>query len=388
MKLDGIKVLDLSLFLPGPTLTQLMADQGADVIKLEPVGAGEPNRAIGQTRDGVSVYFANTHRGKRSLQLNLKHDAGRTLAHRLASEVDVVVEAFRPGVAGRLGMSYEDLAPLNPGLVYISLSAFGQSGPYVKKPAHDLATEAYAGVLSVNLSDEGKPVAPAIPSGDMLAATLGLSAVLMALLRRADTGEGDYIDLAMMDSMIACMPNSMGQAFAAGEPPVVKDERIWGGSAMYNIYETRDSRYVVLGASEIHFARAVLSKFGREDLLACCEQPPGEKQEPVRSFFRETFATETQQYWIDWFVDVDAAFAPVKNLREGLDDPQLRFREMIVEDESGQEHIGIPLKFLREPGRISFAVPALGEHNEEICREIGYSEQAIEQLKASGAFGD
>ena len=131
MKLDGIKVLDLSLFLPGPTLTQLMADHGADVIKLEPTGDGEPNRHIGQERDDVSVYFANTHRGKRSLQLNLKHESGRELAHRLITEVDVVIEAFRPGVASRLGMSYEDVAPLNQGLVYASLSAFGQSGPYM-----------------------------------------------------------------------------------------------------------------------------------------------------------------------------------------------------------------------------------------------------------------
>ena len=387
MKLDGIKVLDLSLFLPGPTLTQLMADQGADVIKLEPAGSGEPNREIGQKRNGVSVYFSNTHRGKRSLQLDLKSDASRELAHKLAARADVVIEAFRPGVAKRLAMSYEDLAPLNPGLVYASLSAFGQSGPYVKKPAHDLATEAYAGVLSVNLGIDGKPAAPSIPSGDMLAATLGLSAVLMALLRRRDTGQGDYVDLAMMDSMIACMPNSMGQVFAEREPPIVKDERIWGGNAMYNIYETKDSRYIVLGASEMHFARAVLTKFGREDLIPCCEPPPGEKQEPARAFFREKFATEDQQYWIDWFEEVDAAFAPVKNLREGVDDPQLRYREMIVEDDSGQEHIGIPIKFLHEPGRINFAVPGLGEHNEEIARELGYSDEEIVQLKQSGSFG-
>ena len=386
MKLDGIKVLDLSLFLPGPTLTQLMADHGADVIKLEPTGDGEPNRHIGQKRDDVSVYFANTHRGKRSLQLNLKHESGRELAHRLITEVDVVIEAFRPGVASRLGMSYEDVVPLNQGLVYASLSAFGQSGPYVNKPAHDLATEAYSGVLSVNLGNDGKPALPAIPTGDMFAATLGLSAVLMALLRRTETGQGDYIDLAMMDSMIACMPNSMGRAFADKEAPIVKDERIWGGSAMYNIYETKDGKYVVLGASEIHFARAVLRKFDREDLLAYCEPPPGKQQEPARAFFREIFATQDQEYWIDWFDGVDAAFAPVKDLREGLDDPQLRFREMIVEDDLGQEHIGMPIKFLREPGQINFVAPDLGEHNEEICRELGYSDQEIQELKVSGVL--
>lgn len=386
MKLEGIRVLDLSLFLPGPTLTLMMADHGADVIKLEPAGAGEPNREIGQKRDGISVYFSNTHRGKRSVQLNLKNDGGRELALKLAASADVVVEAFRPGVAARLGMSYEDIVRVNPSVVYASLSAFGQSGPYVKKPAHDLATEAYAGLLSTNLGFDGKPAIPAMPAGDMLAATIGLSAVVMALLRRKDTGEGDCIDLSMMDSIVSCLPNSMGSVFADKVPPSVKDERIWGGYAMYNIYETRDQKYIVLGASEMHFAKAVLTKFGREDLIPLCEPPPGPRQEPVREFFRETFAGQDQQYWINWFEDVDAAFAPVRNLREAMDDPQVRYREMVIEDPDGHEHIGIPIKYRNEPGRVNFDAPGLGEHNQEVALALGYSEEEIARLQASGAF--
>lgn len=388
MKLEGIRVLDLSLFLPGPLLTQTMADHGADVIKLEPRGAGEPNREIGQKRDGVSVYFANTHRGKRSVQLNLKNEQGKALALKLAASADVVIEAFRPGVIDRLGMSYEDIRQVNPGVVYASLSAFGQTGPYVKKPAHDLATEAYAGVISANLGFDGKPAIPALPAADMLAATMGLSAVLMALLRRKETGEGDYIDLAMMDSLIACLPNSMGSVFADKQPPTIRDERIWGGYAMYNIYETADEKYIVLGASEIHFAQSVLRKFGREDLIALCEPPPGTRQEPVREFFRQQFLSQSQAYWVAWFEDVDAAFAPVNDLRQGMDDPQVRFREMIIEDDSGHEHIGIPIKFLNEPGRVNFAAPALGAHNEEVAASLGYSDEEILQLKAAGAFGE
>ena len=387
MKLEGIRVLDLSLFLPGPILTQMMADHGADVIKLEPRGDGEPNRDIGQKRNGVSVYFANTHRGKRSVQINLKNTSGKELALKLASTADVIVEAFRPGVMQRLGLSYQDIVAVNPSVVYASLSAFGQTGPYVKKPAHDLATEAYAGVISTNLGVDGKPAIPSLPAADMLAATIGLSSVLMALLRRKDTGEGDYIDLAMMDSLIACLPNSMGRVFAEKAAPRVKDERIWGGYAMYNIYETSDARFVVLGASEMHFAKAVLNKFGREDLLPLCEPPPGTSQEPVRQFFRERFIAQDQRYWIEWFKDVDAAFAPVNNLREGMDDPQVRFREMIIEDELGNEHIGIPIKFLNEPGRVKFAAPGLGEHNREIALSLGYSDPAITQMMESGAFG-
>lgn len=388
MKLEGVRVLDLSLFLPGPLLTQMMADHGAEVIKLEPVrGGGEPNREIGPKRDGVSVYFANTHRGKRSVQLDLKNDAGRAMALKLAERADVVIEAFRPGVINRLGLGYETISEINPGVVYASLSAFGQTGPYVKKPAHDLATEAYAGVVSVNLGFDGKPAIPAVPAADMLTSMMGLSAVVMSLLRRHTTGQGDYIDLAMMDSLIASLPNSMGAVFADKSPPIVKDERIWGGYAMYNIYETKDERFIVLGASEIHFAEAVLNKLERPDLIPLCEPPPGPNQEPVRKFFRKTFKTRTQAQWIAWFEDVDAAFAPVNNLREAMDDPQVRAREMVITDDRGHEHLGIPIKFRHEPGEVNFEAPDVGSDNSAVAQELGYSDDDIEAMRKSGAFG-
>ncbi len=388
MKLEGVRVLDLSLFLPGPLLTQMMADHGAEVVKLEPVrGGGEPNREIGPKRDGVSVYFANTHRGKRSVQLDLKNKSGREMSLKLAERADVVIEAFRPGVINRLGLDYDAVSAINPRVIYASLSAFGQTGPYVKKPAHDLATEAYAGVISTNLGFDGKPAIPAVPAADMLTSMLGLSAVVMALFRRHTTGQGDYIDLAMMDSLVASLPNSMGAVFAEKVPPTVKDERIWGGYAMYNIYETKDERFIVLGASEIHFAEAVLNKLERRDLIPLCEPPPGPSQEPVRAFFRDTFKTRTQAEWIEWFEDVDAAFAPVNNLREAMDDPQVRARDMVVTDERGYEHLGIPIKFQNEPGEINFSAPDVGADNEAVARELGYSDDGIKSMRNDGAFG-
>ncbi|RLA48780.1 MAG: CoA transferase [Gammaproteobacteria bacterium] len=387
MKLSGIKVLDLSLFLPGPLLTQMMADHGAEVIKLEPVNGGEPNREIGPKRGDTSVYFINTHRGKKSIQVDLKTEEGRELALRLSAECDVVIEAFRPGVIDRLGMDYESVKARNPGVIYASLSAFGQDGPYVKKPAHDLATEAYAGILSVNLGFDGKPAIPAIANADMLTSTIGLSAVLMALLRRKDTNEGDYIDLAMMDTLMACIPNNMGPVFTEKKAPVVKDERTWGGYAMYNIYETLDERYIVLGATEMHFAKELLTKLQRPDLIPFCEPPPGPTQDPVKEFFIETFLTKTQAEWVAWFEGLNVAFAPVKDLREAADDPQIRARAMIVEDESGMEHIGIPIKFRNEPGVINFEAPALGAHNIEMARRVGFDENEIQSMKDKGVFG-
>jgi len=385
MKLEGIRVLDLSLFLPGPVLTQMMADHGAEVIKLEPL-AGEPNREIGPKRDGTTVYFANTHRNKKSISLNLKNPAGLEAALRLADTCDVMIEAFRPGVAARLGLGYEAVSARNPGIVYCSMSAWGQDGPYAQKPAHDLATEAVAGVLSINLGPDGRPAIPGIAGADMLSSMMTLSALLMALLRRKDTGRGDYIDVAMADSLMAALANNMGTTFADKRPPDVAHERALGGYAMYGIYPTRDARHVVIGGSEIHFAEAILDKLGRPDLLELCKPPPGPHQNPVKDFLRETFLTRTRDEWVAFFEGVNASFAPVNTLREAADDPQLRHREMIVEDARGWEHIGTPLKFRDEPGQLRFEFAALGEHTETVLESLGYDAETRAAMKADGVF--
>ena len=386
MKLDGITVLDLSLFLPGPTVTQLMADQGARVIKIENPQEGEPNRQIGQRRGSETVYFACTHRGKESLTLNLKSADGLNIFRQLATRADVVIESFRPGVVKRLGVDYESVRAVRPDIVYASISAYGQSGPLMDDPAHDLAVQAMCGLLSNNLDGAGNPVMPAMPAGDMLAATLTLSGILMALLRRAQTGEGDYLDVAMMDSILACMPNSMGAAFAEGRAPQPQQERIWGGNALYRIYRTMDDRHIVLGGSELKFARNLLAWLGREDLLPLCELPPGDGQRPLVAFLEATFATRTQAEWVDGFAGLDVCFAPVNDLRTGLNLPQTRHRSMCVEDAAGKEHLGTPLKFSREPAHINFAAPALGEHNRSVLAELGYSESQADALRTAGVI--
>jgi crotonobetainyl-CoA:carnitine CoA-transferase CaiB-like acyl-CoA transferase len=378
MKLEGIKVVDLSLFLPGPAMTQVMADHGAEVIKVEPLPDGEPNRAIGAKRDDVSVYFANTHRGKQSLALNLKMTEGVEALLRLAATADVFVEAF--------GVGYRAVAARNPGIVYASISAYGQSGPYVHRPAHDLAVEAMAGVLSVNLGWDDRPWNPAIACADMLAANITLAGVLMALLRRQQTGKGDYVDVAMMDALIASMPNNYGPSMAEKRQPVAKDERAWGGNAMFRVYETRDRRFVALGGAEIKFARNLLTALGRPDLIELCRLPPGPGQQPVREFLEATFKSRTQAEWTHWMGDKDVAFAPVKTLREGLDDPQVRHRAMVIEDAHGWEHLGLGVKYRDEPGRVDFRVPALGEHSEDILRGLGYTGAELAAMKAKGVY--
>ena len=213
MKLEGLKVLDLSLFLPGPHLTMMMADHGADVIKIEPP-QGEPVRSVGLRQNGHSVWFRNTHRNKRCITLNLKMAEARTAFLALARDADVIVEAFRPGIVDRLGVGYAAVSAINPRIVYCSISAFGQHGPLSQSPAHDLAVQAEAGLLSVNLGADGQPAMPGLPAADMAASLMALSGILMALLRREQTGRGDYLDIAMYDSLLAWTPNVMGPVFA------------------------------------------------------------------------------------------------------------------------------------------------------------------------------
>jgi crotonobetainyl-CoA:carnitine CoA-transferase CaiB-like acyl-CoA transferase len=385
MKLQGIKVVDLSLFLPGPAMTQTMADHGATVIKVEPPG-GEPTRAIGALRDGVPVFFANTQRGKRSLVLDLKQAAGVEALLRLAAQADVFVESFRPGVVERLGVGYAAVEARNPRIVYVSISAYGQDGPYRDRPAHDLAVEALSGVLSVNLGWDDRPAMPAIAAADMLAASNALAGVLMALLRRERTGLGERLDIAMLDSVIAAMPNNYGPPMAEGRQPVARDERSWGGNAMYRLYEAKDGRFVALGGAEIKFATNLLTALGRPDLIPLCEPPPGPTQQPVRDFLTTAFRSRTQAEWVEWMAGRDIAFAPLKSLREGLDDPQVRARGMVLVDERGCEHLGTPIRFAREPARIGFDLPALGEHSEAILGELGYGAEELAAMKAKGIY--
>ncbi len=359
MKLEGVKVLDLSLFLPGPMLTLMMADHGADVIKVEPVGEGEPTRHIGYEKNGASVWFRNTHRGKRSIQLDLKSEAGQVAFWTLAKEVDVLVEAFRPGVVDRLGVGYEAVKAVNPGVVYCSVSAFGQTGAYRDKPAHDVAVQALAGVIALNEGQAGKPAMPHMPVADAFASLTALSGVLMALYRREKTGQGDYLDVAMYDSVMAWTPNVTGRIFATGQPHVPKDERSWGGNAMFNLYETADGQWVCLGGSEVKFAKTLLAAWDRLDLLDYAKLPPGPGQEPLRAFFRERFATRTKAEWEAWFADKDVCFAPVRNLKEAFDDPATAARGMFARDAEGSEIVGTPILFREEPGRLDPRLPDL-----------------------------
>ena len=372
MKLEGFRVLDLSQFLPGPMLTQMLADHGAEVIKIEPPD-GEPVRNVGYRAGGQSVWFRNTHRGKKSVVLNLKDPKDVAAFLKLAESADVVVEAFRPGVVDRLGVGYDVVSAVNPRIVYASISAFGQVGPERQRPAHDLAIEALSGVVSLNLGSDGNPTNPHMPVADMAGSFTALAAILMALLRREKTGYGDYVDISMQDATMAWLPNVTGPVFAEDRAPRVKEERSFGGNAFFSIYETSDGRHVALGGVEHKFVHNLLQALDRPDLIPIACAGPGPGQQPVKEFLAATFRTRTRKQWVTWFADKDVCFAPVLDLHEAFHSEQAAARDMLVRDADGNLHIGLPIKYRREPGRLDPTLPGLGEHTDEILRDAGIS---------------
>jgi crotonobetainyl-CoA:carnitine CoA-transferase CaiB-like acyl-CoA transferase len=386
MKLQGLRVLDLSLFLPGPHLTMTMADHGADVIKIEPP-SGEPVRQVGLRQNGHSVWFRNTHRHKRCIVLNLKVPAARDAFLTLAKTSDVIVEAFRPGVVDRLGVGYAAVRAVNPRIVYCSISAFGQSGPLSQHPAHDLAVQAESGLLSVNLGADGQPAMPGVPASDMAASLTAMSAILMALLRRETTGQGDHIDIAMYDSLLAWTPNAMGPPFAENRAPVVKDERSWGGAAFYGIYATACGGHLTLAGSEPKFVHALLGALSRLDLAPLALSPPGVAHEPVRAFLRDSFKQRSLVEWTAFLSTLDVAWAPVRNLHEAVHSDQARSRGMRIEQPAGQPHLGPAIKFQNEPAVLNADLDELGASTHSVLQAAGFGNAQIAAMQASGALG-
>ena len=367
MKLEGVKVVDLSWFLPGPYLTTSLADHGAEVIKIEPPGEGDPGRHIKPADERTSVFFRNMGRGKKSVVLDLKSAEGRADLFRLCSQADVVVESFRPGVAARFGIGYEVVKAANPGVVYCSICAFGQDGAYPGRAAHDLALEAMTGVLSLTLGDDGRPAIPGLPVADLVSGLHGLSGVLMALLRRQATGKGDYIDVSMHEALMASCANVVGSTFAEGKQPDVKQQRTTGGAAFYRVYDTSDGRQLVLAGQEMKFIKNLLGALGRPEMAPLCEWP-GAYQKPVMDFLAATFRTKPLAHWMQWLDTLDICYGPVNTLPEAIADPNLVKRGAVVTDDKGRKHFAPVVRFRNEPSQPLYREPLLGEHTDEILK--------------------
>jgi crotonobetainyl-CoA:carnitine CoA-transferase CaiB-like acyl-CoA transferase len=353
--LDGITVVDLSQFLPGPMLTRLMADQGARIHKIEPplvrdgegrvIGGGDPARHMAPfTPDGDSLWFRQLNAGKHSHFLDLKTDAGKAALEALLGQADVLIEGFRPGVMARLGFDADGVLARHPRLVYASLTAFGQAGVLAHHPAHDMAVQALAGTLALNDGADGRPVVPGVPAADMAVSLTALSAVLMALLARTRTGQGAIIDCAMLDALMPWTAHVAGDALAGGPAPRSASQRSLGGAAFYQVYDTADGGHIVLAGRELAFAHRLLTALGRPDLVPLAALEAGPDQAPLQAFLAATFRTRTKSEWVAWFAKLDVAFAPVRDLREALDDPALRDRGVVAPWPDGTLRIASPIR--------------------------------------------
>jgi crotonobetainyl-CoA:carnitine CoA-transferase CaiB-like acyl-CoA transferase len=303
--------------------------------------------------------------------LDLKDPAQREALLELCDRADVFVESFRPGTMQRLGLGYPELRARNPRIVYCSISAFGQDSELRNRPAHDLALEAESGLLSMTLGSDGKPAMPGIPAADILAGLQGLSGVLMALLRRQQTGAGDYIDISMHDVTVGGMLNILGPTFAEGRQPVAAHERTTGGAAFYRPYETQDGRYLVLAGQEPKFIHNLLGALGRPELAALCLRGPGPHQQPVMDFLAAAFRNRTLAEWNQYLATLDVCYGCVNTLPEAFAHPNLLARGMIRVDETSRRHVGPPIRFTEEPARPSLREPALGEHTDQVLNKRG-----------------
>jgi alpha-methylacyl-CoA racemase len=389
--LSDIRVLDLSRLLPGGFCSLLLADFGADVLKVEDTGMGDyvrwsPPYYEGADDSAKSALFLALNRGKRSIRLNLKEEAGREALLRLVRDHDVLLESFRPGVMERLGVGYERLREENPGLVYCAITGYGQDGPYTARSGHDMNYLGLNGLLGVTGDADGPPVQSAGQIADLGGGALMAAFGILAALRERDrSGEGQLVDVSMFDGSLAWLALVAAKYLADGEAPGRGDLELAGRLICYRPYACSDG-WVTLGALEPKFWQAWCRGVGREDLVEKqFERPGSEAHGEVERIFLE----RTRDEWRDFAAQHDCCLEPLLDLDEALESQLVRAREMVVSLEQpgadGVRLLGVPVKLSRTPGAPAGPGPALGEHTREVLTGAGYSEQEIAALIESGA---
>ncbi len=383
--LDGIRVLDLSRLLPGPFCSMLLADMGAEVIKIEAPGVGDYIRWWEPKLGNNSGMHVVLNRNKKSLTLNLKSVEGKEIFCKLVKVSDVVLEGFRPGVMDKLELGYERLSVVNPKIIYCAISGYGASGPISEKAGHDINFLALNGLLSYNGRD-GKPIVPGVQIGDIGGGgLLGAFSILAAIIAREKTGKGQFIDISMTDGSMLWNCLRFGNWISDKLVPEAGDGMLNGGFACYNVYETRDGRFMALGALEPQFWAAFCQAVNRPDLNVPEYFEPGEHQKKLIEELSAIFKTKTQSEWIEFLRDIDCCCEPVLNLEEASESQLLKEREMVLSMEHDTwgkyNQLGVPCKFSETPGSVRTHAPELGENTEEILRSVGLTALEIKQLK-------
>jgi crotonobetainyl-CoA:carnitine CoA-transferase CaiB-like acyl-CoA transferase len=379
--LEGVRVLDLSRLLPGAFATALLGDLGAEVIKVEQPGVGDPMRAYEPKIGEASSFTWITDRNKRSIVVDLRDPRGVDVVLRVAASCDLAVEGFRPGVADRLGVGYDALHAANPAIVLCSLSGFGADGPVAQDAAHDINYISRAGILSVNGID-GRLAIPGVQLGDLAGALHGVAGLLAALYAAERTGAGDHVDVGLADGAFALHSAQLGPHFATGEVPGAGDGMLTGAFPCYQVYTCADGLLLAVGALEPHFFVNLCAAVGRPDLAATHSDPS------ALPAWRALFAARPRARWLELLEGADACTGLVNDVAAAVADPQLRHREMIVELEhpTAGPHlqIGTPIKLRERPGGVQRPAPALGADTVAVLTEAGLTPSYVDDLLAAG----
>ena len=368
--LEGIRILDLSRLLPGPYLTQLLADLGAEVIKVETPLVGDYAR-LAPPEMGLGNLYETVNQGKKSLALNYRNPRGRELFLQLAATADVILEGFRPAVADKYGIGYKAVRAVKPDIVYCSLSGYGQEGPYRNRAGHDINYLSIGGAISLNGRSNEQPVPYGLPVADLSGGMLAAIAILGALVGRGRNGQGMFLDMALLDGVISWMtPLALSVHFSgldvgAGTHPLL------GGQACFNVYETADGKYLTLAALEPHFWGDFCKTIERKDLIKHQFDPA------VGSELEAIFRQKTRVEWLDMFTDIDACVEPVNSVKEMLSDPQVQARGYARLEDGQPVGMLSPFIFAR---REHTPAPALGADTCALLGEIGVNDEEIRVL--------
>ena len=394
--LSDVTVLDLSTFVTGGFCTLMLANQGADVVKVERPGVGDDNRHAGPPFvDGESPYFWTVNYDKRSVELDLTTEAGREALYYLAEEADVFVQNYRPGTAEKLGVDDETIRERNEEIVYCAISAFGQTGPWRERPGYDLLVQGLSGIMSVTGEADGRPVKVGVPQTDLITGMWAAFGIVTALYERERTGEGEYIDLGMLDATLPWLTKQAGMVFAGEHPERMgtKDPVL----APYQTYETADG-YLNVACLNRKLWRAFCEAIGRPDLPDDDRYETNadrvEHMDALEAEIEAELAEKTTDEWMETLVeDAGVPAGPVYEVEEALSNPQVEARGSVTELDPDDERDSIPvvehpLKFRDAESGFRSPPPRLGEHNRDVLREFGYSTAEIDDLAAAGAFGD
>jgi crotonobetainyl-CoA:carnitine CoA-transferase CaiB-like acyl-CoA transferase len=383
MSLSGVRVLDLTRLLPGAFCSLLLADMGADVVKVEQPGSGDYMRWYPPLVNGQSALFNALNRNKRSITLNLKSEAGRDLFKQLVGRSDVVIEGNRPGVMDRLGLGWSTLRELNPRLVMCAITGYGQSGPWAQRAGHDLNYMALAGALSMNARRGEAPHALAVQVADIGGGGQGGAlAILGALLEVARGEAGRYLDVSMTDGALTWLAVPLSQVLTQGEAIPPGMHRLTGRYACYGVYECADGRFMSVGALEPKFWQALCDALDRPDLIDQ-QYAEGPHQDHLRAELAAVFARRPRDEWTERLAGLDVCCEPVLDLDEVFGHPQIRARGLVHKLETGAE-LAPQVPF--EPGWRRLEPPGLGEHNAEVLREIGVENDRLDDLRAAGVL--